>query len=64
MAHGITAGALLLETDDHGNETTLRVQSVSRHPRHLDSLLIWGENGTGRVLEVHLSDWLRRVIEN
>jgi hypothetical protein len=64
MAHGIGAGALLLETDEHGTETTRRVQSVSPHPRHLDRLLIWGENGTGRVLDAHLSDWLRRVIEH
>lgn len=64
MAHGIAADAVLLETDEHGNETTWRVQSISRHPQHLDRLLLWGESGTGRVLDVHLSDWVRRVIEH
>jgi hypothetical protein len=63
MAHGIAAGALLLDTDDHGHETTWRVQSVSPHPYHRDRLLLSGENGTGRVLDAHLSDWVRRVIE-
>lgn len=64
MAHGITPGAQLLDTDEHGTETTWRVHSVSRHPHHLDRVLLWAEDGTGRVVDAHISDWVRRVIEN
>jgi hypothetical protein len=63
MAHGIAASDLLLQSDGHGNETMWRVQSFSRHPRHLDRVLISGEIGTGRLLDAHFSDWVRRVIE-
>lgn len=63
MAHGIAAGALLLETDEHGNETTWRVHTVSLHSHHRDRVLLWADDGTGRVLDLHLSDWVRRVIE-
>jgi hypothetical protein len=59
MAHAITAGVLLADTAADGTETTWRVQGVSPHPRDLDRVLIWGENGTGRVLDAHKSDWLR-----
>ncbi|ORW32258.1 hypothetical protein AWB91_12440 [Mycobacterium paraense] len=63
VAHGIIAGALLLETDEQGNETTRCVRSVSRHPYHLDRVLLWADDRTGQVLDAHISDWVRRVIE-
>jgi hypothetical protein len=64
MAHGIAAGALLLESDEHGNETTWRVHSVTPHPYHRDRVLLWADDGTGRMLDAHISDWVRRVIEH
>lgn len=65
MAHGIAAGALLLHTDEHGRDTTWRVQHVSPHPRHLDRVLLSGviKGGTGQLLDANLSDWVRRVVE-
>jgi hypothetical protein len=63
MAHGITSGALLLDTDECGNESTWRVHCVTPHPYHRDRVLMWADDGTGRLLDAHISDWVRRVVE-
>jgi len=54
---------LLLETDEQGNESTWRVLSVDRHPLKLDHVVVSSGAGSGRIRVLHVSDWVRRVIE-
>ncbi|MGY4712584.1 hypothetical protein ACXDF8_24025 [Mycolicibacterium sp. CBM1] len=61
LGHAVTAGDCLAIAAADGTVTRWPVLDVTRHPTKLDRVLISGEAGRG-VLDLHLSDWVRRII--